>query len=278
MIKPVRPWSDSVRRFAVKPLLAMTVFVALSGFTSGLVVAADSTSAAKPLKALFLTGGGYHDYKALAPHLTTRIGELINATFEVRFGLDTLRDPKFADGFDVVVYDVCDDEAPDEYLANALAAAKAGKPSVMIHCAVHAFRKSPKISEWETLCGMRSKVHDRYGPFTVKKLDSTNPITKFFPDGWSTAGDELYQTISIDPKSRQLLKVTSPQDGREHIVSWTYQFGSGRVFATTLGHDMKTSATPEYLRLLANGLLWACDKLGADGQPAAGFGRVPAKP
>jgi hypothetical protein len=29
---------------------------------------------------------------------------------------------------------------------------------------------------------------------------------------------------------------------------------------------------PEYHRLLANGLLWACDKLDKDGKPLAGYG------
>ena len=118
---------------------------------------------------------------------------------------------------------------------------------------------------------MRSKVHDPYGPFTVQKLDKDFPVTRSFPEEWNTPGDELYQTISIEPQSHQLLKAKSPHDGREHIVCWTYQSGRGRVFATTLGHDMKTAASPDYLQLLANGLLWACGKLGDDGKPFDGY-------
>ena len=225
----------------------------------------------KPLKALFVTGGGYHDYKKLAPFLTSNLAQIVNVKFEVRFGLDSLRDPKFADAFDVVVYDMCDDEAPDEVLENALQATHKGKPAVMVHCAVHAFRRSSKIREWETCCGMRSKVHDPFQAFTVTKLDAQSPITKSFPDGWKTPGDELYQTISIDPQSHQLLKAKSPKDGREHVVCWTYQYGQGHVFATTLGHDLKTASSPEYLHLLANGLLWTTSHLSTDGQPKAGY-------
>jgi type 1 glutamine amidotransferase len=188
-----------------------------------------------PLKALFIDGGGYHDYEKLTPHLTGHLAQLVKVTFEARSGLDVLRDPKFAEKYDVVVYDLCFDEAPDDVLENAIQAARNGKPTVMIHCAVHAFRHSPKIREWETCCGMRSKVHDPYSPLTVMKLDQNHPITKAFPENWKTPGDELYQTISIDPQSIQLLKVKSPRDGREHVVCWTYQFGQGRVFATTLG-------------------------------------------
>ncbi|MEO8429495.1 MAG: ThuA domain-containing protein [Verrucomicrobiota bacterium] len=230
-----------------------------------------------PLKVLLITGGGYHDYAKQVPYLTNHISQLVNATFEVKIGLEVLRDPKFAESYDAVVYDVCDDEAPDNLLENALRATRNGKPTLMIHCAVHAFRRSPKLHEWETCCGMRSKVHDAYSPFTVVKLDESNPITKLFPNDWKTAGDELYQTISIDPQSHPLLKARSPQDGREHVVCWTYQFEQGRVFGTTLGHDMKTTSSPDYLRLVANGLLWACGKLDPDGKPAAGYSSPQAK-
>ncbi|MCI0535756.1 MAG: ThuA domain-containing protein [Verrucomicrobiales bacterium] len=242
------------------------------------ILCAWAADAPPALKALFLDGGGYHDYQKLTPHLTNRISQRIKATFEVRSGLEALRDPKFGERYDVVVYDLCFDEASDDVLENALQTTRHGKPTVMIHCAVHAFRRSPKVGEWETCCGMRSKVHDPYGPFTVTKVDQTNPITKHFPSDWKTPGDELYQTISIDPRSVQLLKAKSPRDGREHIVSWTYQFGRGRVFATTLGHDFKTAAAPEYLQLLANGLLWACGKLEPDGKPAAGYAVPETRP
>ena len=133
-----------------------------------------------PLKALFVTGGGYHDYKKLAPFLTSNLAQIVNVTFDVKFGLEALRDPKFADNYDAVVYDMCDDEAPDEVLENALQATRKGKPAVLIHCAVHAFRRSPKIREWETCCGMRSKVHDPFGPFTVTKLDKKAPSRNNF--------------------------------------------------------------------------------------------------
>ena len=224
-----------------------------------------------PLRALFLTGGGSHDYQKLAPHLTSNLSRLVNAKFTTAFDLDALTNAGFAEVYDVVVYDMCFDDAPDVVLKNAIETTRAGKAAVMIHCAVHAFRHSAQVHEWEACCGMRSKVHDAYGPFTVVKLDKDDPVTKQFPDGWATPGDELYQTISIEPQSHRLLTAKSPHDGREHVVCWTYQFGRGRVFATTLGHDLKTAASPDYLQLLANGLLWACAKLSDDGRPLAGY-------
>ena len=63
------------------------------------------------LKALFVTGGGYHDYAKLAPFLTDHLSQLINVTFDVKYDMDILKNENFADGYDVVVYDVCFDEA-----------------------------------------------------------------------------------------------------------------------------------------------------------------------
>ncbi len=215
---------------------------------------------ASALKGLFLTGGGYHDYEKLAPHLTSNLSRLTGAAFDVKFGLDILKQKDFAEAYDVLVYDVCFDEADAALLENAINATRAGKPTVLIHCSVHAFRKSEKIRDWEDFCGMRSKLHDSYQSFSTVKLDPDHPVTKEFPADWKTEGDELYQTIEFLSESHPLLKAKSPQDGREHIVGWVQNFGKGRVFATTLGHDMKTAQSNDYLRLLANGLLWTVAK------------------
>jgi type 1 glutamine amidotransferase len=234
--------------------------------------AAPGAAAKPPLKALLISGGGYHDYAKLVPFLTSNLSERINIKFDVSYNMDPLKSDKFADGYDVIVYDVCFDEADPVLLENAIKVAKAGKPAVMIHCAVHAFRKSDKVHEWENFCGMRSKVHDPYQSFTTEKLDPESPITKDWPKNWETPGDELYQTIEFIEGSHPLLRAKSPRDGREHIVCWTHTYDKGRVFATTLGHDFKTAESPDYLHLLANGILWSCDKLESDGTPKAGYG------
>lgn len=228
----------------------------------------------QPIKALFLTGGGYHDYARLAPFLTNSLGRRVNVTFDVDFTMDRLSNADFAKNYDVVVYDLCFDEAPTEELKNALDTIRAGKPAVMIHCAVHAFRRvKPVIRQWEEGVGMRSKVHDRFEPFQVTKLDAASPITAAWPEDWRTGGDELYQTIEFLPNSHALLSAKSPIDGRVHIVCWTLTYGKGRVFATTLGHDMTTAQDKDYQQLLARGLLWSVDKLEPDGKAAPGYSK-----
>lgn len=272
----VRCYNPHSRPFRVALCAGVSTLLLLA--MSGSFAAQAAPAPQPPLKVLYITCGGYHDYAAQAPYLTTNISKLINATFDVRFGLEALNNPKFAVGYDAVFYNVCEEKALDQALDNAMQTARDGKPTVLMHCSIHAFRYSPKIKEWETLCGLRSKVHDPYGPFTITKVDQNSPITKFLPADWRTAGDELYQTIAVDPQSHQLLIARSPVDGRQHVVCWTSQFGQGRVFATTLGHDMKTCSMAEFRQLMANGLLWACGKLGRDDAPAVGASVAPARP
>jgi hypothetical protein len=246
-----------------------------------------------PIKALMLVGGCCHDYKTMPGVLTSKISELANVKFDIKFLTSAeedaalLKDPHFADGYDVVVYDICFGEKwKDGDYDGALQIAKEGKPAVFIHCAMHTFRpprdqKDPTLKEreaiadakWHALVGMDTRVHDKYEPFAVEKADKNNPILKTFPDDWKTAGDEMYNTVKMMPTATPLLRAKSPQTGKVHTVAWVNQFGKARVFGTTLGHDMKTGGDPDYHKLLAHGLLWACDKLADDGTPVAGYGR-----
>jgi type 1 glutamine amidotransferase len=224
---------------------------------------------APALKALLITGGGYHDYKALNPVLQRRLSELASVHFDVAGGLDVLKGEKFADRYDVLVYNFCfAAEKNRALIANALKATRDGKPTVLIHCAMHTFMAS---DDWTDLCGMRTRRHDPYRGFSVIKVARDSPVVKTLPDEWRTPGDELYLTIKLGERSTALLRGKNEKAKSEAVVCWTSTYGKGRVFATTLGHDLRTVKLPEYHRLLANGLLWACDKLGKDGRPLKGY-------
>jgi type 1 glutamine amidotransferase len=56
------------------------------------------------------------------------------------------------------------------------------------------------------------------------------------------------------------------------VVVWTnlYQ-NKTRVFSTTIGHNNQTVEDPRYLDLVTRGMLWACGKLGEDGEPLPGY-------
>src|SRR5215470_6962645 len=115
--------------------------------------AQDVAPAAK-LKALYITGGPYHDFKNLAPLLTSKISEFASVDWEIRWGPEAFKNPDFGRNFDVVVYNMCFDDV-DPSIENVLKLTSAGKPTVAIHCAVHSFKVS---DEWRRLLGEVSRV------------------------------------------------------------------------------------------------------------------------
>ena len=81
-------------------------------------------SAPRPLKALFLASGGYHDYAQLTPYLETKLSEMVNVKFDVDMdsSFSRLKNKDFARGYDVIVYDVCQVNTDSAVLENAIKA------------------------------------------------------------------------------------------------------------------------------------------------------------
>jgi type 1 glutamine amidotransferase len=244
--------------------LLLVAFVCASG--PGLCEAADPA----PLKALYINGGGYHDYKTLNPLLTASIAKYARVEFTVVNGIEVLKEQAFARDFDVVVYNMCycDGEIDLQPIENARRTIAEGKPAMMVHCAMHSFRKG---EQWSECCGLLTRHHDARRGFSTTKAKPNHPIAAAFPENWSTTGDELYQNIRFPETSTPVLTAYSVQSKQDHVVAWVQTLGKGRVFGTTLGHDLQTCGDAHYQRLLATGLLWACGKLSEQGAPAEGF-------
>jgi type 1 glutamine amidotransferase len=92
--------------------------------------------------------------------------------------------------------------------------------------------------------------------------------------------EELYNNIKVFPTAHPLARgkqMVKQKDGTEkavdYVVVWANDYGKTRVFSTTLGHNNATVSDARYLDLVTRGLLWSCGKLGADGKPAAGYGK-----
>ena len=177
--------------------------------------AASSSDSAKPkaaLKVLYVTGGGYHKYDKLLPIILDGIKKHANVDFDVKWNLDCMRDKDLGEGYDAIVYNICfagdreppklPKEADEALIANALRVTREGKPTVMLHCTMHTFMAS---DDWTECCGERTRVHDKYEPFEVRKVDDAHPAVKHFPEKWTTPGDELYQTINFPQTSTALL-------------------------------------------------------------------------
>ncbi|MFD0893696.1 ThuA domain-containing protein [Luteolibacter ambystomatis] len=247
---------------------------------------------AKPLKVLLITGGCCHSYATQKDILKKGIEERINATVEqihvddkgTKPQLPIFGNPDYAKGYDLVIHDECAADISDlETIKGVLKPHTDGIPGVVLHCAMHSYRqkdfaqpvtKSEDRTIWFDFLGLQSTGHGAQKPIEIK-FDTTakSPITTGLAD-WTTGNEELYNNITILPTATKL--ATGKQGNDEKMVVWTnlYTDKKVRVFGTTLGHNDATVQDPKYLDLIAKGVLWATNKIDANGRPVTGYGRV----
>jgi uncharacterized protein len=223
-----------------------------------------------PLKALIITGGCCHDYsyqtesiqKALKDRKVavewTVVNEGGNGT---EAQIDLYNDPNWAKGYDVVIHNECFANTDDpDYVRSITAAHKAGVNAVVIHCAMHTYRKAT-IDDWREFLGVTSRRHDHQAEYPVKVIAKDHPIMKGFPDEWSTPKDELYIIEKLWPNAKILATSMSEKSKDLHPVFWTNQYGKGRVFGTTYGHSNGTFGDAVFLDTFTKGLLWSAGRL-----------------
>src|SRR4051794_15081750 len=226
----------------------------------------------KPLKVLWCTGGGFHDFDGLTPLLTDAIKKDANVDFVVSRDYKAWAKEGFADGYDaLVLFFSFHDKEAQPVVDNIAATIRTGKPAVVIHGTLHAFRElGPGRDAYCEAIGLTSVKHDPKRSLETKKV-SNHPILTGWPDDWKTPSDELYENVKFWPGATPLLTAYSETSKKDHAVAWINQYGKGRVFGTSLGHDRQTADMESYQHLLADGLLWACDKLDDGGHPKAGY-------
>ena len=236
----------------------------------------------RPVRALYVTGGGFHDFVAqegiVPPGLAERVR--IEWTIDHSAGKSTdvlierHRDTAWTSAFDVVVYNMSFSHVVDVPWIERLARAhrESGVHAVILHGAVHSYRRSESRA-WGELMGAFSMRHDRQRPLTIEVVAPAHPIMRGFPDRWRTIDDELYEIERVWPTMTPLAQAYSVESERRHPVIWVNEAGKARVFVTTLGHNNAMMADPVYLDLVARGLLWTLGRLQEDGTPARGDAR-----
>ncbi len=239
------------------------------------------------IKALMITGGGYHDYKNQKKILSEGIGKRINIEWTIvlenpkRGALpDVYKKDTWADGFDVIVHNECFASYSDAKQIEKIVKAHTDKGlgSVMIHCAMHTFRNT-KSKAWDNLVGVESRRHGPHFPFIVKNLETKDPIMKGFPKRWKTPKGELYHTKII--KSATALGLGFKEGNEEktkQVCIWKNEFNKARTFGTTIGHYNEAMKEKVYLDLVTRGLLWSIKKLDKDGKPLKGYEKTAKKP
>jgi uncharacterized protein len=231
---------------------------------------AASRSDETPIRALYITGGGFHDFVAQEQIVPRGIAERTNIEWTVDHTAGTEtdaliarhEDTAWADEFDVVVYNMSFSFVVDPAWIERIAHAHRdhGVGAVLLHGAAHSYRRS-ETDAWRELMGAASHQHDRQREFTVEWVAPEHPIVQGLPEQWGPGIDELYEIERTWPTLTPLAQAWSVESEQYHPVVWTNTYGDARVFVTTMGHNNETMADPVYLDLVTRGLLWTLGRL-----------------
>ena len=230
------------------------------------------------IQVLIITGQDKHPWRDSSPYLR----DLLNQTgrFEVRVTEEFHgAGPETLAPYDVAVLDYSDEKLDVPDWSDATKAAllefvRSGKGLVVYHHSAASFQHWAEYEKligcvWRTGVSHHSPVHD----YTVKIQDGDHPITRGMTPTFMAQTDELYAGLECQPSPTFHVLATGWDDhsrykGRPHEPSpdspsqdepllWTLSYGSGRVFATMLGNDMRAVHTPGFISTFVRGAEWA---------------------
>ena len=261
-----------------------------------LMLLVPASHAAAPIPVMILDGesaGPYHDWQRTTPVLKRMLDETgLVATTVVTVppaGGDFSTFAPTWSKFKAVVmnYDAPDQRWPAPVKASFEQYVRTGGGLVVVHAADNAFPAWSAYNEMIGIGGWRSRTeqagpywfvaggklmsqavpgptgsHGRRVPFKVMVRDPEHPITRGLPHLWIHQGDELYARLRGPGRHMNVLATaySDPDNngtGRDEPMLLTIAFGNGRVFHTTLGHDVNAMSSVDFVVALQRGTEWA---------------------
>ena len=147
----------------------------------------------------------------------------------------------------------------------------AGKGFICIHIAGCVPDSWP---EYRDITGggwiMGKSFHPPYGQFTVNVKDPNHPGVEGVSD--FVTNDELYMGIEFKDGNDAFITADAEEGthpwrgepthmpGATFPLGWTRNYGDGGVFVTLLGHNGLSFKTPEFQKMVLNGVKWATSK------------------
>ena len=105
----------------------------------------------------------------------------------------------------------------------------------------------------------RLPPHDPFQRFTVRIADSAHPVTAALAD--FEIDDELYTCLGESEVPIHILAdAVSTVDGKTYPMAFVLENGKGRTFHTTLGHDNRALAAPEFQKMIREALVWCAQR------------------
>ena len=261
-----------------------------------LLSAAAAMAAAAPIHVMLLDGeqaGAYHAWQETTPYLkrmleNAGIFQVDVVTAPPGGGDFSSFNPDWSK-YQVVVgnYDAPDDRWPDRVKASFTEYIHNGGGFVSVHAADNAF---PNWREYNLMIGVggwrgrneKSGSHFYYqdgklipdpapgmagshgarNPFQVVNRITDHPITKDLPNAWMHVGDELYANLRGPGENMTILSTafSDPANrgtGHEEPILMVISYGKGRIFHTTMGHDLAALNCVGFMTTYQRGTEWA---------------------
>lgn len=241
-------------RTSLRILVGLAVIVCLVGVAA--------TDAAAKSRVLIVTGDDVspaHDWLSCAA--ATREVLLKSGQFDVDVvgSVEALANDANLKNVDVIylmVYNARTPTLSDKGKENLVNFVKSGKGLVVTHLSSASFKEWP---EFKALCGrvwvMGTSGHGPRSVFKAVVVDKASPITKGVSD--FSQDDELYAKLQGDAPIHVLVQADSDWSKGTEPLAFTLDYGKGRVFHHTFGHDPKAIHTPEVEKLIVQGTAWA---------------------
>lgn len=220
-----------------------------------------ASSQAAKINVLLITGDDVksHNWRETAPE-TQRIlessGKFAVTVVEQAKALDDAAELNKYDVIYLHMYNATTPTASEAGKKNLLDYVKSGKGFVVAHLASASFKE---WDEFKNLCGrcwvMKTSGHGPRGVFRAKIVDPNHPITKGLKD--FDQDDELYAKLQGTAPIHVLVNADSDWSKKTEPLVFTLNYGKGRVFHHTFGHDVKALQTPEVRTLIVRGVEWA---------------------
>jgi hypothetical protein len=199
----------------------------------------------------------------------------------------------------VLNYDAPDDRWPADLKMNFEQYVRNGGGLVIVHAANNAFPGWAAFNEMTGIGGWRDRneqagpfwylkdgtltpdttpgragSHGDRLPFRITVRDGSHPITNGLPSVWMHQGDELYAALRGPGRNMKVLATaySDPSNkgtGRHEPQLMVLAYGSGRVFHTTLGHDVSALSSVDFVATFQRGTEWAATGAVTQKVPAA---------